>query len=167
MKREARMLAKLHLPDRTVEITDTLGRIDYDDLKGESERIGAEVIWFGVLAAAAKRRASQATLATRVKEASLFKKYRQRAKALGEKVTEGDLKESVHLDPEYAKVFEELFEKEEQASIIESTKFALVQKSRDLNALTNVQAAQAERLELVTHPTGARTPMRAPVTKQR
>lgn len=161
-KTPPQILLSLRLPERTVDITQSLGRIDFDDLRGEMSRTGGEVVWYGILTAAAKRRASQAELASRVVEARLAKKYRLHARQMSEKTTNDEIKEAVRLDPDYAAACEALFAAEEQASILESCKFALVQKQRDLNSATSAQAVQAERL----HSHDDR-PMRSPVTRSR
>lgn len=156
-----RIYVTLHLPEGQTDIVQSLGRINYDDLRGESERTGGEVVWYGVLAAAAKRRASQAELAVKIMEARLARKYRSSQRQMGEKGTNDEVKELVRTDPEYLQFHEQWFAMEEQASVLESCKFALVQKQKDLNSITTAQVLQAERM----HAASASGPVRSPVTR--
>lgn len=137
--KQQRVFETLVMPgDRAVEITESIGRINLDDLRGELEATGGQVVWLGVVAAQARRRANATKVALDVQLAALDKMTRNRMAANGEKPTEAAVTASIRLDPAYLSVYEVHHEALYAAEVAESAKYACVQKMKNLESLAGL-----------------------------
>lgn len=142
MQKKNQTLATTVVNGRTIPITDTVGRIDLDDLKREISEIGSEQTWWGILSANADRRANDAKLTLEITKAQIGREKRQSFEARGIKVTERAIEEELILDPRYQDATKLYHEAVETASIMESTKFSVVNKATNLGALAPLVAEE-------------------------
>lgn len=137
-KRPPTFKATLDFGDRAVEVTDALGRIDLDDLRGETEDAGALSIFYGGLHARAKRRASEAEEAKDVAWARLAREYRQAALKRNEKPVNDQVDAHVQTHPEYQAAVTHWLDMQEQADLMESVKFTMARKQSHLEAISQL-----------------------------
>jgi hypothetical protein len=135
---DANGTAQAHLDDRTVQIIASLGRIDTENLRQEVEEVGASAVWWGVLTAEARRQAGLATMQEDLAKANLNKSLREEAVGRGEKPTVDQIAAAIlaHKDTQAARLA--TLNAEANASMIESVKYAIVQKSKTLEALAGL-----------------------------
>jgi hypothetical protein len=166
---EGTVVASIHVPHvgKNLEVLDTLGRIDFDDLAGEIARTGGEAIFWGIASADAKARANQADLKAKVTRVQVSQRFRKLARELGEKSTEGSIGESTTLDPEVTETEQAAIEAERVAGLIQAVLFAIVQKSKTLGELAGVvrdERAAGRRLPDWTNPEVREAPLTTPTT---
>ena len=135
-------LATIRAGDRELQIVDSLGRIDLDNLRDEIQSTGPEAIWFGILTGEAKRRAGRAKLFLEQTEARLGKQARQDALARAVKTTNDAVREEVVLHPEYGAAYEQWVDAEADAQIVESAKYAVARKQSTLEQLVGLLMAE-------------------------
>ena len=126
------------LRDRQVEITESVGQVDFDNLQREVSEAGATAIWYGILAAKANTLHEQAKLRVDIVKAQLSGKTRAAALALDKKATERSIEEAVLLDPEYKIVMDEMIKAEESMWILRAARTAAEQKHRNLDNLAGM-----------------------------
>jgi hypothetical protein len=124
-----------------------LGRIDLDRLPEEFADAGSDAIWWGELAAQAKRRAGELKVRLDILKAQLGSTARAQAIARAERPTDRAVEEVAIQQPEYWQAQTAWLEAQEHAEILESAKYALVRKQSALESLGNlvVQELQATR----------------------
>lgn len=145
MKRHAPVLpqtadgvAQVDLGDRVAQIVASLGRIDTENLKLEVEEVGATAVWWGLLNAEAQRQAGLASLDEELTKARLNKIVREEAIARGEKPTVDQVAAMILAHPDSQNARLATLNAEANASMIESVKYAVVQKSKTLEALAGM-----------------------------
>ena len=138
-----RVQGEVMVDGRAIKITESLGRLDLDNLKGEIREIGSTAVWWGILTANAKRRANDTKLSVEIIKAQLGREKRQSFEARGIKITERAIEEEMVLDPRYREVMEAYHQAQETADTVESTKYAIVGKSQNLAALAPMIAQEA------------------------
>jgi len=129
---------RLNLGDRAVEITESLGRIDLDNLRDEVQDAGALSVFYGSLHARAKRRASEAELTRDTVAAELRKRLRGAAFGRGEKVTETALADLAETHQDYQEAAKRHLKLQEQADILEGVKFTIARKQSTCEALVSL-----------------------------
>jgi hypothetical protein len=127
---------------RAVEIANSLGRINLDNLRDEIQETGAEAMWFGTLSAQARRVANEAKLDLDIFTAQLDQEYRRQSEARAVKATEDNIKSQVKLDPRYRTKYVEYLQAEEKASVVESAKFTIARKQSTLENLVGLLIAE-------------------------
>jgi hypothetical protein len=137
-----RTIANLDIGDRTVNLVESLARIDLDNLSRETEEIGVTALWWGHLAAQARRRANELEFVRDHIKAELGKEARIKLKQMGERVTEDGVKEIVMLDPRYKVAFDRHLDAEAAANTIDSAKFTIARKQSHMEALTPLLLAE-------------------------
>ena len=142
MARSNRSLARVITKEREVEIVERLGSIDLDNLREEYERTGADALFWGILTAGAKKRVSDADLAADIGEAKLGRRARMELEARGEKVTDQTAKDWVRASEEYRAAKQAVIDAQEQADMIESTKYVLAQKHENVGKLATMLAQE-------------------------
>jgi hypothetical protein len=125
---------------KTHAISDTLGRIDLDNLSREIEGCNAESVWWGVAAADADLAADRAKSLMDSVQADLNQRFR--TKAAGTRITDDAVKALTATHPEYREAQDAYFQAKRNASVIESVKYAVVQKARNLEKLTALLLAE-------------------------
>jgi hypothetical protein len=147
---------------RAAQIMESLGRLDLDNLKSETEETGAESIWFGEVAAKAKKVARDLKLAYDVARARAAEDVRRSAAPgglrSGERITDSLIKEGADLNPLVHKAHAAWSQAEYEADLAESAKFALARKHEHLQHLTGLLSAELNARGLLT-PRPNRTPI--------
>lgn len=138
---------------RTTEVVESLGRLDLDNLVGESTEIGAESIWFGEVAARAKKAARDLRMALEVARANAGKHARLDLVGRGERVTDAHVKELTDTHPSVLTAHAAWSQAEYEADLAESAKYAIARKHDHVKELTG----------LLTQEMGARSVRRQPV----
>lgn len=128
----------LDLGGRKAEVVTALGRLNTENLKVEVEETGGQAVWWGILTAQARRLAGIAKLTLDTTEASLNGKLRADAINRGEKPTVDQVTAAIRLHPEYQAAALAHLDAVEKAEIVESAKYAVVQKSKTLEALASM-----------------------------
>ncbi len=123
---------------RDAEIVESLGRLDLDNVKGETEETGAEALWFGEVAARAKKTARDLRLAYDVTRARAANEARLNFNAKGERYTVDQVKEAVDLHEKVQRAFAAWSDAEYQADLAESAKFTLARKHEHLQHLSGL-----------------------------
>jgi hypothetical protein len=142
----------IDLGDRVVQLVASLGRINTENLKQEVEEVGATAVWWGLLNAEAQRQAGLAKLDEELTEARLNKTVREEAIARGEKPTVDQVAAMIQVHAETQAARLATLNAEANASMIESVKYAVVQKSKTLEALASMITEEL-RARLVPHST--------------
>jgi hypothetical protein len=129
---------------REIEIVDRIGRIDLDDIAGEIEGVGAEQVWWSVLAAHARHASNVAKLTLDTVRAELGREKRKLFEALGQKITEAKVDEEVNLDTRFQAASLKHFDAIRDADIAEGVKYVCVQKARSSEALAPILTRERE-----------------------
>jgi hypothetical protein len=153
-------VAQAHLDDRTIQILASIGRIDTENLKQEVEEVGASAIWWGLLTAEAKRQSGLAFMQEDLTKARLNKTVRDDAMAKGDKPTVDQVAAMIQAHPEMQAARLHALNGEATASMIESVKYALVQKSKTLEALAGMIVEELRARQDPTPTAPRRTPLR-------
>lgn len=130
--------AQVDLGDRVAQIVTSLARIDTENLKLEVEEIGADAVWWGLLNAEAQRQAGLAAFEEDLIKATLNKRLREEAVGRGEKPTVDQIAAAILVHPETQAARVATLNAEASASMVESAKYAIVQKSKTLEALAGM-----------------------------
>lgn len=134
-KAPPRFSANIDFGDRKAEVSDSLGRIDLENLHDEVQDAGAQVIFYGGLHARAKRRASDAETLKDVTWSRLAKQEREKALLRNTKLTDRAVEELVQTLPEYQAAVQHWLDATEQADLLENVKFTLARKQSTLEAM--------------------------------
>jgi len=164
-KHRGETFAVVKLGDRDQHVNEGLARIDLDNLHDETQETGAEAVWYGVVAARARRLAREAELTLKVTEAVCRKEADAAAAQPSsgrEKLTVDQRKDQATLDPRYKDAALAWIEAEERAEIAESAKFAVVRKQEHLAQLSALllQEEAARRGRTMTPYIPAESPTR-------
>lgn len=130
--------AKVDATGKAVEITDNLGRIDYDNLQEEAGGVNAEGNWWNILAARARKRAKNAAHDVKVLEAQLRKRARADALSRAEKFTVDVINDEVTMNPMMVAAQRAVLDAEEEAEILEGTKWALRGKANMIQEIAGL-----------------------------
>lgn len=164
-------IATFHATGRAISIAESLGKIDLDNLREEVAETGSEAVWYGVLAAQTRRVANLAKLELEILQAQLGKETRQGMANRGLQAGRGEftadgVRDLVTTDPRYRAAYEAYLTAEEHASIVESAKFAVVQKTKTLESLVPLlfpqQRIHDDLRDRSPAPHVPRTPVRTP-----
>lgn len=138
--RQAVTVATIYVPHtaRNMDVLDTFGRVDFDDLTGEVDRAGGEAVFWGIASADAKARSNQAAHDAKVVKVRVAQKVREEARTLGAKLTESDVAERVQLATEVLEVEQKMLDAERTAGLILSIIYAVSQKNRTLQELSGI-----------------------------
>lgn len=155
---KGRVFATINHGPQAVEVAESLGRINLDNLREEMEVVNAESVWWGTVHASAKRRSNEAKAHMEVVRAQLRNLIRQTAAAgqiPGSKErgpTVDAVNDGVILHPDFQAAQQAYFVAEEQSDVAETAKFALVRKSEQLTSLAVlvVQEEMARRFPSAT-----------------
>lgn len=154
-RRPGKTLASVSVQGQSSNLVDGLARIDLDDLSGELEATGADALWWGILAARARRRANELKFSLDVLFGQLAKVERQAAAARSERITDQGVKEHVHSDPRYNALHQQWLDAEEAADIAESAKFTIARKQSTLEQMAGMIAQDIK----ASHPRPQRLPV--------
>jgi len=130
--------ATVQASGKAVEITENLGRIDYDNLAKEVGDVNAEGNWWSILTARARKRAKNAAQDVDVLQAQLRKAARIAALSRGEKFTVDVINDEVTMDPRMIAAKRAVADAEEEAEILDSAKWALSGKGRMLQEIAGL-----------------------------
>lgn len=119
---------------RSIELTKQIGRIDLDNLANEVSEVGADVVWWGMLANEAATDVEAAKLHVETVKAQQGKTYRERMSVMNPstRVTEAMVTEHLALDATVQSAQALYLDAFERAGIMRSTHFALAGKQRIL-----------------------------------
>jgi hypothetical protein len=125
---------------RALELTRTVGRIDLDNLSEEVAGVGAEVIWWGMLAAEAAADVDTAKLRVETVRAQSARAYRDRMalNSATTRVTEAMVTEELALTPAVYDAEQALTQATENAGVLRAVHFALGGKQRTLESLAGL-----------------------------
>lgn len=132
----------LALPDRTVEISSSIGAIDLDNFAGEIQTAGGTAVWYGVLHARATAAFRRAKVREAIASAQIGRVKRQEAIARDKKSTERSIEEEVLLDMDYQAAQEQTIQAEERMLILDAAHREAGQKSRSLEKLSSLVGAE-------------------------
>jgi len=148
--------AVLNIRGANHNVTGDLARIKMDLLSDEIMDVGAQVVWWGVLTAQARRRVDELKYAMEILRAEIAEQFRSVEASLGHKTTVDQVNDRVNTDERMREAKAAYFAAEEAASIAESTKYALVGKQGTLEKLTGQLPPPAPK-NSVPYPPARRT----------
>lgn len=142
MPKPSRVLERVRVHGQTHDLVDSLGRIDFDRLREETEEANAQSIWWGILAAKATRTFREAEVMSQTAEANAILRLSKQSVDKGFRWTDQAIKAAARADEAYLAAKKQEIEAQEAASMVESTKYACVQKAKNLEALGRLVADQ-------------------------
>lgn len=146
------------LGDRVIQVTQSLGRIDLDNLGEEIEESGAWATFYGMMSARATRRADTAEALKDEMFARAKLRAREDAQRRSVRLTDEQAKELASVDADYLAAQKEWIARKEAAKLVESTMFTLGRKQATCQEL--VRLLTEERLaHLPPKPQKTRSPM--------
>jgi len=128
------------------EIVESLGRIDFGHLALEVEETGAEVLWWGEVAAKATRRANDLERQMDYVQADLRRKVRAGATARLEKMTVDAVDDEVTVHPVYQQAIKDYHAALEDAQKSENAKFTIARKQEQLQGYASRVLAELAAL---------------------
>ena len=137
-------VARVSIEGRTIEITRTLGEINFDNLTKEVQEAGGQVVWYGTLAARAYSQQRRRKIQLEIARAEVSKDLRREAARLGEKTTERSIEENVLLNDRVQNVESALIDAEEHAMILTAVQRALEEKQRTLRMIVGTLARELD-----------------------
>src|SRR5229473_1884121 len=135
MRVEDHQIAQVDIGTRTINMVESLGRIDMDNLREEIEETGAIALWWGDYSARARRLANDLKFQSEIVHAEVAQMVRREMVKKGERVTEDQVKEQCRLDTTYQAAYRAYLDAEADAEKIESAKFTIARKQSTCEAL--------------------------------
>jgi hypothetical protein len=132
----------IDLGDRAMDLHDAMGRVNFDDLKGEFEEAGPVALYIGALAARARRLADSAKYDLEQTEARASRNARQEYAARGERLTDAGAEEAKRLNPEVHAAQARYLDAKEAGDVLENAKFALARRQEWFKSLTGLLVAE-------------------------
>jgi hypothetical protein len=132
MRRKSEKLGTVKMTGREIDVTDAMGRIDFNNLALEAEEAGAVATWWNEVAAITRRRARELEHNKDVIFAELRRASRAGGVARMEKITVDSVDDEAMVHPRYQQAVREWIEAEEAAEKAESHKFTVSHKQQTL-----------------------------------
>jgi hypothetical protein len=124
---------------RTVNVSRSLGEINFDNLQREIADAGGSAVWWGVLHAQATAGVGRAKQQRDVTKSTVARNIRRERTRIGEKVTDASVAEEVTLDETVRDAEHAIIDAEERANILRAVAFACSEKQRTLTALSETR----------------------------